>query len=172
MRNLPDNEVRKHIDKHERPYTCKESECAEVKGFTTLGGLHRHEREVHHKYSWDKKLFFCPHTNCKRSKKPFTRREKLEGHMRTVHGHEEPPAILLPQNALPDHTTYIESKRKRQDTEVDRETEEYPDHTLRAELKRLRVENKLLVLENERLIDEKSTLRSFCRSIDWSVNRL
>ena len=152
IKNLAVDEVSKPNDKYERPYKCKESEYAEVKGFTHLGGLHRHEKEVHHKHNLNKKLFFCPHAACKcSSKNPFKRRENLKGHIRAVHSYEEPPAALLTQNALL-HTTYTGSKRTRRDTKAIGETEERPDETPRAELKRLLMENKQLALEKERLI--------------------
>jgi hypothetical protein len=76
----------KHMDKHERPYICREPECEMISGFTYSGGLLRHEREVHKKHGGPRKPYFCPHANCKRSAgSGFTRRENLKEHMRRVH---------------------------------------------------------------------------------------
>jgi hypothetical protein len=76
----------KHMDKHERPYTCNEPECAQLQGFTYSGGLLRHEREVHRKHGGPKEALLCPVPNCKRNLGAgFTRRENLNEHLRRVH---------------------------------------------------------------------------------------
>lgn len=139
------------MDKHERPYRCKELGCIKRQGFTYSGGLLRHEREVHRKQSSLEKLFFCPHETCKRSSgKGFARRENLKEHMRRIHL-EEPTTALLTQNASMNHTQHTGSKRKRKDTGVHREAEEGSDPILRAELKRLPKENKQMAQKKKRL---------------------
>jgi len=40
-------EWNKHMDRHERPYKCREAGCELNPGFTYSGGLLRHQREVH-----------------------------------------------------------------------------------------------------------------------------
>lgn len=76
----------KHMDKHDRPYVCKKSECSSLQGFTYSGGLLRHQREVHNLHGGAKLKLFCEVVGCKRSKHtPFTRRENLAEHMRRVH---------------------------------------------------------------------------------------
>jgi len=83
------------MDKHERPYRCKELGCIKRQGFTYSGGLLRHEREMHRKQSYLEELFFCPHETCKRSSgKGFARPENLKEHMRHIHL-EEPATALL-----------------------------------------------------------------------------
>lgn len=74
------------MDKHDRPYTCSERECAKLQGFTYSGGLLRHEREVHGKHGGPKEQLRCPQTGCKRQTgKGFTRKENLNEHLRRVH---------------------------------------------------------------------------------------
>lgn len=75
------------MDKHFRPYVCKEIGCEKIQGFTYSGGLHRHEREVHHQHGGPKASCLCPHRDCKRSSigRGFTRKENLVEHLRRVH---------------------------------------------------------------------------------------
>lgn len=78
--------VRKHMDKHTRPYTCEEPGCENIRGFTYSGGLHRHQREVHRQHGGPKARCMCPHLDCKRSTGlGFSRRENLLEHLRRVH---------------------------------------------------------------------------------------
>ncbi|EXJ54636.1 hypothetical protein A1O7_09977 [Cladophialophora yegresii CBS 114405] len=96
-------EWNKHMDRHERPYKCRESGCELNPGFTYSGGLLRHQREVHKMHLSTKQPLFCPFPNCNRSSGTgFTRKENLEEHKRRRHleelsdheaeATEEPPA--------------------------------------------------------------------------------
>ena len=77
---------RKHMDKHTRPYICREPGCEKIRGFTYSGGLLRHEREVHRQHGGPKAPRFCPYPNCKRSTgQGFSRKENLMEHLRRVH---------------------------------------------------------------------------------------
>ncbi|KAI9764752.1 MAG: hypothetical protein M1835_007515 [Candelina submexicana] len=150
-------EWNKHMDKHERPYKCKKSECVKLPGFTYSGGLIRHEQEVHGKENPYTEPFFCPYETCKRgSEKGFARRESLKEHMRRVHLDEEPPG----------YAQYAGSKRKREGTEVNGVAEEGLDPNLWAELKRLRKENVQLAQDNRRLKGMKDMLWACLRSFD------
>lgn len=85
------------MDKHDRPYKCREPGCEKLLGFTYSGGLLRHQREVHKMHGGTKEALFCPVKECKRSSGPgFTRKENLNEHMRRVHrrasGSSEPTA--------------------------------------------------------------------------------
>lgn len=94
---------RKHMDKHTRPYVCEEVGCERIQGFTYSGGLHRHQREVHHKHGDPKISCLCPHRDCQRSivGRGFTRKENLAEHLRRVHrGEVDEPA--MPSHALAD----------------------------------------------------------------------
>jgi len=79
-------EWNKHMDRHERPYKCRESGCESNPGFTYSGGLLRHQREVHKMHLSTKQPLFCPFPNCDRSSgNGFTRKENLEEHKRRRH---------------------------------------------------------------------------------------
>lgn len=84
------------MDKHTRPYVCEEIGCEKIQGFTYSGGLHRHQREVHHQHGGPKAFCLCPHRDCKRSLigRGFTRKENLVEHLRRVHrGDADEPAV-------------------------------------------------------------------------------
>ena len=53
-------EWNKHMDRHERPYKCREAGCELNPGFTYSGGLLRHQREVHKMHLSTKQPLFCP----------------------------------------------------------------------------------------------------------------
>lgn len=84
------------MDKHTRPYVCEAIGCEKIQGFTYSGGLHRHQREVHHQHGGPKASCLCPHRDCKRSVigRGFTRKENLVEHLRRVHrGDTDEPAV-------------------------------------------------------------------------------
>lgn len=74
------------MDKHERPFVCKEPECENIRGFTYSGGLRRHQREVHRHHGGPKASCMCPYPDCKRHVGVgFSRKENLAEHLRRVH---------------------------------------------------------------------------------------
>ncbi|KAM3075380.1 hypothetical protein ACMFMF_006055 [Clarireedia jacksonii] len=70
---------RKHIDRHTRPFTCNNEDCAHLK-FADKGGLSRHQREVHGSMTYS-----CPVTTCRRHKRGFPRKWNLQEHQRKLH---------------------------------------------------------------------------------------
>ncbi|THV67185.1 hypothetical protein D6D28_07685 [Aureobasidium pullulans] len=140
----------KHMDKHERPYKCDKPQCAKLLGFTYSGGLLRHEREVHGMHGGPKEQLFCPIKHCKRhTEQGFTRRENLQEHLRRVHKLQDVDSVEAaaqdaptPGTAPSDHDSEDEgraSKRKRMS--VVSQNEELPEEDVRAELKKLRLDN-------------------------------
>lgn len=84
-------EWNKHMDRHEKPYKCKEPGCESRIGFTFAGGLLRHQREVHKLHLPTSERLFCPYSHCKRSSGTgFSRKENLGEHIRRVHPEELP----------------------------------------------------------------------------------
>ncbi|CAD0044355.1 unnamed protein product [Aureobasidium pullulans] len=143
-------EWNKHMDKHERPYKCDKPQCAKLLGFTYSGGLLRHEREVHGMHGGPKEQLFCPIKHCKRhTEQGFTRRENLQEHLRRVHKLQDVDSVEAaaqdaptPGTAPSDHDSEDEgraSKRKRMS--VVSQNEELPEEDVRAELKKLRLDN-------------------------------
>ena len=145
------------MDKHLRPYVCREPGCEKIRGFTYSGGLLRHEREVHRQHGGPKAPRFCPHKDCKRSTgQGFSRKENLNEHLRRVHrgvgiveGKGDTDSPKLPASILPSQRTQ-EAPRKRRREELEEEEDELYETKelmpgasgaeLRQEIKRLRLE--------------------------------
>ncbi|KAI9643834.1 hypothetical protein NHQ30_007185 [Ciborinia camelliae] len=132
----------KHMDKHDRPYRCKETGCEKLPGFTYSGGLLRHEREVHGKHGGPKKQLNCPHPNCKRhTGKGFSRQENLNEHLRRVHTDTEMTQMTMGETEEDASQAVITGlKRKRGSSKEDTSELE----TLREEIKKIRAENEEL----------------------------
>ncbi|KAF7874099.1 hypothetical protein EAF04_002771 [Stromatinia cepivora] len=133
----------KHMDKHDRPYRCKETGCEKLPGFTYSGGLLRHEREVHGKHGGPKKQLNCPHPNCKRhTGKGFSRQENLNEHLRRVHtadaGMSQLTMVSMEEaEEDPNQAVITGMKRKRGNSRGD--TNELEN--LREEIKKMKAEN-------------------------------
>lgn len=173
-----DNCYRKHMDKHTRPYVCEEIGCEKIRGFTYSGGLHRHEREVHHQHGGPKASCLCPHRDCKRSLngRGFTRKENLVEHLRRVHrGDVDEPAV--PSHSLGPMITGVFSStspnaqvsRKRKKVALDGveadsndngDAGDEPGDDLNLEVKRLRRE---LQLKDERVRHLESVIEKLSR---------
>ncbi|KAB8290150.1 hypothetical protein EYC80_011019 [Monilinia laxa] len=129
----------KHMDKHDRPYRCKETGCEKLPGFTYSGGLLRHEREVHGKHGGPKKQLNCPHPNCKRhTGKGFSRQENLNEHLRRVHTDGVMSQMTMEETEEDASQAVITGiKRKRGNSKEDTNELE----TLREEIKKIKAEN-------------------------------
>ncbi len=150
------------MDKHTRPYVCKERGCEKIQGFTYSGGLHRHQREVHHQHGGPKASCLCPHQDCKRSVagRGFTRKENLTEHIRRVHRSDVDEPAASSQNvgavdgALSSTPPKAQGLRKRRRTKHDYgDADDYDDDVEsevdpRQQVKRLRQE---LQLKDDRI---------------------
>ncbi|KAH7356544.1 hypothetical protein BKA65DRAFT_494909 [Rhexocercosporidium sp. MPI-PUGE-AT-0058] len=84
------SDLKKHMDKHTRPYICREDKCHNLT-FGDKAGLHRHKREVH-----EAAKLFCPFSSCRRYSKGFPRQRNLDVHLRTQHkGPSEEDHVML-----------------------------------------------------------------------------
>ncbi|ESZ93782.1 hypothetical protein SBOR_5838 [Sclerotinia borealis F-4128] len=129
----------KHMDKHDRPYRCKETGCEKLPGFTYSGGLLRHEREVHGKHGGPKKQLNCPHPNCKRhTGKGFSRQENLNEHLRRVHTDTGMTQMTM-EETEEDVSQAVITGMKRKRGNSKEETSEL--ETLREEFKKIKAEN-------------------------------
>lgn len=83
----------KHMDTHERIYPCLQPGCSKLEGFTSAGGLKRHEKQVHKMHGVVE--YHCPHAGCSRAEgkgRPFTRKENRADHLRRQHNkHDNTP---------------------------------------------------------------------------------
>ena len=79
--------TRKHMDRHNRPYRCDKPNC-EAPAFGDIGGLFRHQREVHKVRDGDRPIMehLCPDPSCDRNSRGFPRRWNLLEHQRRIHG--------------------------------------------------------------------------------------
>lgn len=81
------SDLKKHLDRHNRPYRCDKPDC-EAPAFGDIGGLFRHQREVHKIRDGDRPIVehFCPDPSCDRNSRGFPRRWNLLEHQRRIHG--------------------------------------------------------------------------------------
>lgn len=76
----------KHMDRHARPYLCREPGCKDIEGFQYPGGLLRHQGEVHPPHRGAEPPRFCPYNDCKRSTGlGFLTKNILDEHLRCLH---------------------------------------------------------------------------------------
>jgi Zinc finger, C2H2 type len=113
------------MDKHDRPYKCREPGCDKVRGFTYSGGLLRHQREVHKKNQSIGRELYCQYPNCNRSNsQPFTRQENLKEHIRRRHvteGVVSSPGLqsVLATSATPTRPDQDRSRKRKRTTLTD-----------------------------------------------------
>ncbi|MCJ1381823.1 hypothetical protein MMC17_004934 [Xylographa soralifera] len=154
----------KHMDKHTRPYVCREPGCEKIQGFTYSGGLLRHEREVHKQHGGPKAPRMCPHRDCKRSSGTgFSRKENLNEHLRRVHRgvgidasdvvaeplglyaglhQQRAPSVSQAPSLVPLQKPVLatQTQRKRRRGEAEDEGQAREDETLEAKVRRLEKE--------------------------------
>ena len=142
--------VRKHMDKHERPYVCDEPECENIRGFTYSGGLLRHQREVHRQHGGPKASCMCPYPDCKRHVGVgFSRKENLAEHLRRVHRDVDADPTQKEGSESPQNTTGTLGTGKRRRRAVQQDNEDDSDEEdLEQEVKKLK---KQLREKDERL---------------------
>ncbi|KAE9365902.1 hypothetical protein N431DRAFT_487789 [Stipitochalara longipes BDJ] len=88
------SELSKHMNKHARPFTCKNPTCNGT-NFGDRAGLQRHEREKH-----QAARYFCQISACPRHSKGFARKTHLDMHMLARHklGASNSPAPQNPES--------------------------------------------------------------------------
>ncbi|KAE9373011.1 hypothetical protein N431DRAFT_438411 [Stipitochalara longipes BDJ] len=105
--------LRKHQDKHQRPYNCTVPDCKHPR-FGDKGGLDRHKREVH-----GSKTYRCPLTSCKGHTRGFARKYNLFEHQKRCH-----PGQLLTPSMVVSRNSQSLTKSQRACAEVARDEEE------------------------------------------------
>ncbi|KAI1098505.1 hypothetical protein F4804DRAFT_338139 [Jackrogersella minutella] len=141
-------EWNKHMDRHDRPYHCSARECVNIAGFTYVGGLLRHEREVHGQHGGPSNSLNCPHGNCKRHEgKGFARMENLNEHLRRIHTPNDArslPPTASPEDDVEDASATLQVAGPSAKVAGKRKA----DSDLREENKRLKLENQSLCASN------------------------
>ena len=141
--------LRKHMDKHERPYVCDEPECENIRGFTYSGGLLRHQREVHRQHGGPKASCMCPYPDCKRHVGVgFSRKENLAEHLRRVHRDVDADQRHKEGSESPQTTTGALGAGKRRRRVVPDDDDDGDEEDLEQEVKKLK---KQLQEKDERL---------------------
>ena len=141
--------LRKHMDKHERPYVCDEPECENIRGFTYSGGLLRHQREVHRQHGGPKASCMCPYPDCKRHVGVgFSRKENLAEHLRRVHRDVDADQTQREGSESPQNTTGTLGTGKRRRRAVRDNDDDGDEEDLEQEVKKLK---KQLQEKDERL---------------------
>jgi hypothetical protein len=79
------SELKKHRQRHTKPFTCDVHGCARTEGFSTPNDLDRHKRSVHPDESPDGNRFQCPHGQCKSKEKIWPRADNFRAHLKRVH---------------------------------------------------------------------------------------
>ncbi|KAF2153924.1 hypothetical protein K461DRAFT_292621 [Myriangium duriaei CBS 260.36] len=165
----------KHMDKHDRPYRCKDPVCAKLQGFTYSGGLLRHEREVHNKHGGPKEKLQCPFETCKRHDgHGFTRKENLAEHIRRVHEKLKSDPSIRTETVIttawsaatelsPQAISATSTKRRWSDVPSP-DPSESDNAELRGEIKRLKHDNVQLQEQMDKLRVELDTIRKEARS--------
>lgn len=154
------------MDKHLRPYVCREPGCEKIRGFTYSGGLLRHEREVHRQHGGPRAPRFCPHQDCKRSTgQGFSRKENLNEHLRRVHRgvgiveskdeapSPQPAPAMLPSQRLQD------PPRKRRREEVEQSDQEIKRQELMPGASGAELRDEIMRLRQELAVKEESIQR-------------
>jgi hypothetical protein len=106
------------MDKHNRPYKCAATSCAQKPGFTSKGDLERHKNSLHSDLTprQRKKTYYCSQQGCSRStsmptNKPFARKDHLQEHVKRVHNRALQQAPISVQD---DPLSIIISQQRRQ----------------------------------------------------------
>jgi hypothetical protein len=92
--------VRKHQDKHTKPFACVVPGCKHP-WFGDKGGLDRHNREVH-----GSKTYCCAIPTCKRHTRGFPRKYNLFEHQKRCHPGQSLNAALTLTRTSQNHTSF------------------------------------------------------------------
>ncbi|KAK7952485.1 uncharacterized protein PG986_008213 [Apiospora aurea] len=79
------SELKKHRQRHTKPFTCNVPGCGRTEGFSTPNDLDRHKRSVHPEESPVGSRFQCPHGPCKNKDKIWPRADNFRAHLKRVH---------------------------------------------------------------------------------------
>ena len=129
----------KHMDKHERPYTCTVDGCDHLQGFTSKGDLSRHQRIVHKLASGQDGLLFCDEPNCALGpsggpEAAFSRADNLAAHIRRRHGRSSTVVSSgVPRTVENANDTILPDTRSEPPRRVDQE----PDMSLQRKRRRI-----------------------------------
>ncbi|KAI1081188.1 hypothetical protein F5B20DRAFT_579567 [Whalleya microplaca] len=79
------SELKKHTQRHSKPFKCDVKDCTRQEGFSTPNDLDRHKRSVHPDEEAAGNRYRCPVGACKNKDKIWPRADNFRAHMKRVH---------------------------------------------------------------------------------------
>lgn len=88
MKRPTNRRLRKHHQRHTKPFLCAEPGCSRLNdGFSTQNDLARHQRSVHKDLSYTSgKQYRCTLGQCQDKPKIWPRGDNFRNHLRNLHG--------------------------------------------------------------------------------------
>ncbi|KAI2623768.1 hypothetical protein GGS21DRAFT_494092 [Xylaria nigripes] len=83
------SELKKHDQRHKKPFKCEIKGCLRQDGFSTANDLDRHKRSVHPTSQALGKFYVCPFGHCQRKDKRWPRADNFRAHLKRVHSRDE-----------------------------------------------------------------------------------
>lgn len=77
--------IRKHEQKHTKPYHCEVPDCSRTEGFSTPNDVERHVRSCHPEFGTRGKYYKCTVANCRSKDKKWPRADNFRQHLKRVH---------------------------------------------------------------------------------------
>ncbi|KAI0095461.1 hypothetical protein F4814DRAFT_443504 [Daldinia grandis] len=82
------SELKKHKQRHDKPFKCTVKGCTRSEGFSTPNDLDRHKRSLHPDEHADGDRYLCQVGPCVNKKKIWPRADNFRAHMKRVHQKE------------------------------------------------------------------------------------
>ncbi|ORY59452.1 uncharacterized protein BCR38DRAFT_57368 [Pseudomassariella vexata] len=79
------SELKKHRQRHTKPYTCDVPGCTRIEGFSTTNDLYRHKRSVHKDEAAQGNWYRCLLDNCGSKAKIWPRADNFRAHLKRCH---------------------------------------------------------------------------------------
>ncbi|KAI1389782.1 uncharacterized protein F4822DRAFT_213280 [Hypoxylon trugodes] len=79
------SELKKHKQRHDKPFKCNVNGCTRREGFSTPNDLDRHKRSLHPDEGASGSRYRCPVGACKHKDKIWPRADNFRAHMKRVH---------------------------------------------------------------------------------------
>ncbi|KAI0972294.1 hypothetical protein F4678DRAFT_471837 [Xylaria arbuscula] len=82
------SELKKHDQRHKKPFKCDVENCSRTQGFSTTNDLDRHKRSVHPDSQTFGNRYVCQIGACKSKDKVWPRADNFKAHLKRVHDKE------------------------------------------------------------------------------------
>ncbi|KAI1150688.1 hypothetical protein F4825DRAFT_463145 [Nemania diffusa] len=79
------SELKKHDQRHKKPFKCDIKDCTRSEGFSTINDLDRHKRSVHPESQTAGNRYVCQIGPCKNKHKVWPRADNFKAHLKRVH---------------------------------------------------------------------------------------